>query len=621
MRVLLIHADHFEYETKEKAIKNPEDVSIDKRKGSMDEVLVAFCTVEKVDEKNPEDISQKASDSIDEVAKQVKAKNIMIYPYAHLSSELGSRDKAIPLLKGIETNLRSRGYNVARSPFGWYKSFEIKCKGHPLSELSRSLVPTEVSGKVVEERVKEQPSEFIVLEPDGKSHPLDIENIGSCKVLDGYPLLKQFVVSETVGEASREPPPHIKLMQRLELVGYEPASDIGHFRFYPKGALMKRLLEDFGKDIAVKRLRAMMIDTPLIYRLDQPDIAGQASSFRERDYRFEVEGKGLLLRFAGDFGLFRMMKDVTMSYKQLPVRIYELSPSFRLEQSGECVGLKRLRAFTMPDIHCFCRDLEQGMNEYKELLKNYTELISSMKIDFVLAFRVVKEFYLENKEWFVELLNIVNKPALIELLPEMKHYWIVKHEFQFIDSVGGSAQLSTIQLDVEDSKRYGIFYADADGEKKGCIILHSSIGSIERWIYALLEQAEKMKRREEPPMFPVWLSPTQVRIIPVSKDYLDFAKKTAEEIEIRGIRVDVDDREQTVSSRIREAEVEWVPYVVVVGEKEQKKGEVSVRIREKREGMTMTVEDLIGVVEEKIGDRPRLPLNFPRLLSMRPKFV
>ena len=621
MRVLLIHADHFEYETKEKAIKNPEDIPIDKKKGSMDEVLVAFCTVEKIDEKNPEDVSHKASDSIDEVAKQVKAKNIMIYPYAHLSPELGSRDKAIPLLKDIENDLRSRGYDVARSPFGWYKSFEIKCKGHPLSELSRSLAPTEVSEKVVGERVKELPSEFILLEPDGKSHPLDIENIGGCGVLDGYPLLKQFVVSETVGEASREPPPHIKLMQRLELVGYEPASDVGHFRFYPKGALMKRLLEDFGKDIAVKRLRAMMIDTPLIYRLDQPDIAGQASSFRERDYRFEVEGKGLLLRFAGDFGLFRMMKDVTMSYKQLPVRIYELSPSFRLEQSGECVGLKRLRAFTMPDIHCFCRDLEQGMDEYKELLENYTELISSMKIDFVLAFRVVKEFYLENKEWFVELLNIVNKPALIELLPEMKHYWIVKHEFQFIDSVGGSAQLSTIQLDVEDSKRYGIFYADADGERKGCIILHSSIGSIERWIYALLEQAEKMKRREEPPMFPVWLSPTQVRIIPVSKDYLDFAKKTAEEIEIREIRVDVDDREQTVSSRIREAEVEWVPYVVVVGEKERKKREVSVRIREKREGMTMTVEDLIGVVEEKIGDRPRLPLNFPRLLSMRPKFA
>jgi len=621
MKVLLIHADHFGYETKEKAIKNPEDISIDKRKGSMDEVLVAFCTVEKVDEKNPEDISQKASDSIDDVAKQVKAKNIMIYPYAHLSPELGSRDKAIPLLKDIETNLRSRGYNVARSPFGWYKSFEIKCKGHPLSELSRSLVPTEVSGKTMEEKVKERRSEFIVLEPDGKSHTLDLENIGSCKVLKSYPLLKQFVVSETVGEASREPPPHVKLMQRLELVGYEPASDIGHFRFYPKGALMKRLLEDYGKDIAVKRLRAMMIETPLIYRLDQPDIAGQASSFRERDYRFEVDGKGLLLRFAGDFGLFRMMKDVTMSYKQLPVRIYELSPSFRLEQSGECVGLKRLRAFTMPDIHCFCRDLEQGMNEYEELLENYTELISSMKIDFALAFRVVKEFYLENKEWFVELLNIVNKPALIELLPEMKHYWIVKHEFQFIDSVGGSAQLSTVQLDVEDSKRYGIFYADADGEKKGCIILHSSIGSIERWIYALLEQAEKMRRREEPPMFPVWLSPTQVRIIPVSKDYLDFAKKIAEEIETRGIRVDVDDREQTVSSRIREAEVEWVPYVVVVGEKEQKKGEVSVRIREKREGMTMTVEDLIGVVEKKIGDRPRLPLNFPRLLSMRPKFV
>ncbi len=621
MRILLIHADHFEYETKKKAIDNPEELIEKRKKRSMDEVLVAFCTVEKADEDEIDEISKNASDAIDDVAKQVKAKNIMIYPYAHLSSELGSKGTAIPLLKKIKEDLEKREYHVARSPFGWYKSFEIKCKGHPLSELSRTITSTgkpKEEGEPFEEEIE---SEFMIMEPDGKSHPLNMKEIENCKILDNYPLLKQFIINEEVGEVSREPPPHIRLMRKLELVDYEPASDVGHFRFYPKGALMKRLLEEFANDIAIKHLNAMMIDTPLIYRLDQPDIAGQVASFRERDYRFEVDKKGFILRFAGDFGLFRMMRDATLSYKQLPIRIYELSPSFRREQRGECVGLKRLRAFTMPDIHCFTKDLEQGMNEYKLLLEHYTKLTNSMNIEVVVVFRVVNEFFEKNKNWFIELLKIVDKPALIELLPEMRHYWIVKHEFQFIDSVLGGAQLSTVQLDVEDSERYGIFYVDAHGKKQGCTIVHSSIGSIERWIYALLEQAEKMKRRKEPPMFPVWISPTQVRIIPVSKEYLEFAKEVAKKIEKFNIRVDVDDRDQTVGNRIREAEVEWTPYIIVLGEKELKKDEVSVRIRKGRKEKSMKVEDLIELVQAEISDKPVLPLNMPSLISKRPIFI
>jgi len=618
MKILLIHADHFEYETKKKALKDPEEIRDERKKDSMDEVLVVFSTVEKMDADNIEEIVQNASDAIDEVAEQVKAKNIMIYPYAHLSSELGTKTTAIPLLRKVEKNLIDRGYTVARSPFGWYKSFEIRCKGHPLAELSRTI--TASKERVVEEEEEEE-SEFIILEPDGSSHPLDIHNIVKCKVLRKYPLLEQFIIKEESGEVSREQPPHIKLMRKLELVDYEPASDVGHFRFYPKGALIKRLLEEFGNDVAIKHLNAMMIDTPLIYRLDEPDIAGQVTSFRERDYRFVIDDKGFILRFAGDFGLFRMMKNTTMSYKQLPVRIYELSPSFRREQRGECVGLKRLRAFTMPDIHCFTKDLEQGMNEYKLLLEHYTELTNSMHIDIVVAFRVVKEFFEENRGWFVELLKIVGKPALIELLPEMKHYWIAKHEFQFIDAVGGGAQLSTVQLDIEDSERYGINYVDADGDKKGCIIVHSSIGSIERLMYALIEQAEKMKRMGKPPMFPVWLSPTQVRIVPVSTEYLDFAVKVADEIMEHDIRVDVDDREQTVGRRIRDGEIEWVPYIVVIGEKEIKKKEVSVRIRASREEKSMSTESLIKRVKKEMGDKPVLPLNLPRMISKRPAFI
>ncbi|MFQ6076163.1 MAG: His/Gly/Thr/Pro-type tRNA ligase C-terminal domain-containing protein, partial [Candidatus Bathyarchaeia archaeon] len=329
----------------------------------------------------------------------------------------------------------------------------------------------------------------------------------------------------------------------------------------------------------------------------------------------------LTLRFAGDFGLFRMMRETTMSYRQLPIRVYELSPSFRLEQRGECVGLKRLRAFTMPDIHCFCKDLEQGMGEYKELFNHYTRLTESMKVDYVVAFRVYRSFYEENQDWFADLLKIVGQPALIELLPERRHYWIVKHEYQAVDAVGGTAQLCTVQLDVEDAERYGIMYVDADGSKRGCVILHSSMGSIERWIYAILEQAEKMRRAGKPPMLPVWLSPTQVRILPVSREYIGYAKEVAAPISERGIRVDVDDRDETLGSKVRDAEMEWVPYIIVVGGKEVKEKRIAVRSRLGKRRRTMRVGELVDLVDGEIGDMPKAPLYLPKYLSMRPKFM
>ncbi len=618
--MLLIHADHFEYSVRQPAIKNPEKISPERKNNNMNEVLVVFCTVEKDDEINSSIIVTNALNAINSVAQQIEVKNIIVYPYAHLSSSLGSRDLAISILTDLSLSLREKEYRVIQSPFGWYKSFTIKCKGHPLSELSRSIV-AEIPSEKVEVEEATGVSTFIILEQDGKENSLNLENIETCLVLEKYNLLKQFIISEEIGKERHEAPPHINLMRRLELVDYEPASDIGHFRYYPKGALVKTLLEEYATRVATHDLKAMRIDTPSVYRLDQPDIASQAARFGEKDYRFEIEDRELTLRFAGDFGLFRMMKDATFSYRQLPIRIYELSPSFRLEQRGECVGLKRLRAFTMPDIHCFCKDLEQGMEDYAEVLRHYTRHANALGIDYVVAFRVYEKFYHENKDWFVSLLKIVEKPALFELLPSRKHYWIAKHEFQTIDSVGGSAQLSTVQLDVEDSERYNILYVDSDGAKKGCIIVHSSLGSIERWMYALLEQAEKVRRKNLPPMLPVWCSPTQVRLLPVTNKNLDYAIKVANILESSEIRVDVDDRDTTLGNKIREAEVNWVPYIAVVGDREEENETVSVRIRSSGERVTISIDSLIEMVDKELEDTPRLPLNMPVLTSLRPKFI
>jgi len=609
------------YEVKERALEGAEEIGEERKRGSYENTLVVFTAVEEEDAKSIDLVVDAATKEIVDVMDKVKAYSVLLYPYAHLSSSLAKPKEALAVLVRVEEKLRERGVHVSRAPFGWYKAFTLVCKGHPLSELSKTIRP---EGRAVAVEVAKQEVEegyYVLVEPSGEIRGLSRERPQDDDVVAKYPLIRRLIMNERGLKPEKGAPPHIRLMQKLELVDYEPASDVGHFKFLPKGALIKRLLEELAMDIAINDVGATVVETPLIYRLSVPEIAEQASRFLERDYRFKIDNEEFTLRFAGDFGLFSMMKRVTMSYRQLPLRIYELSHSFRLEKRGECVGLRRLRGFTMPDIHCFCADLEQGKEEFANLLKKYMKLVKSMEIDYVIVLRAVESFFSENKEWFSSLAREIGEPLLIEVLPAMKHYWVVKEEHQFIDSLGGNAQLCTVQLDVEDSERYGIKFVDKDGSKKGCIIVHSSMGSIERWIYALLEQAEKNKALGKPPMLPVWLSPTQVRVVPVSSEYLEEASKIADEIERAGIRVDVDDRDESVSRKIRDAEVEWVPYIVVVGEREVKEGVLSVRIRERREAVVMRLDQLVELISKECADKPKAKLWLPRRLSLRPKFI
>jgi len=621
VRLLLIHADSMSYEVKERALEEAERIDEGRRSGSYENVLVVFTAVEEEDAKAVDVVVNTASKEIVDVMDKVRANSVLLYPYAHLSSSLARPKEALNVLVRLEEKLKEHGIRASRAPFGWYKAFTLVCKGHPLSELSKTIKSEARAIAIEVEKPEVEKGYYVLVEPSGEMRELSRERPQDDEVIAKYPPIKRLIMNERGLKSEKGAPPHIKLMQKLELVDYEPASDVGHFKFLPKGALIKHLLEELAMDIAVNDVGATVIETPMIYRLSVPEIAEQASRFLERDYRFKIDNEEFTLRFAGDFGLFSMMKRVTMSYRQLPLRVYELSHSFRLEKRGECVGLRRLRGFTMPDIHCFCADLEQGKEEFANLLKKYMRLVKSMEIDCVIALRAVESFFLENRDWFSSLARDVGEPLLIEVLPAMKHYWVVKEEHQFIDSLGGNAQLCTVQLDVEDSERYGIKFVDRDGSKKGCIIVHSSMGSIERWIYALLEQAEKNKALGKPPMLPLWLSPVQVRVVPVSSEYLEEALRIAGEIEKAEIRVDVDDREESVPRKIRDAEVEWIPFIVVVGEKEVKEGILSVRIRERREAVAMRLDELVELISKECADKPKAKLWLPKRLSLRPKFI
>jgi len=359
-----------------------------------------------------------------------------------------------------------------------------------------------------------------------------------------------------------------------------------------------------------------------MYDTSHPALGGYLKRFPARRYEIDSEKKRLFLRFAACFGQFLIGKDMTISYKNLPLKMVEITKySFRREQRGELTGLRRLRAFTMPDMHTFCSDLNQAMDEFKKQYELSVDVLKNIGLstdDYEVAIRFTRDFYDGNKEFIDELVSIIDKPVLVEIWDERFFYFVMKFEFNFIDKSGRATSLSTVQIDVENAERYGIKYMDADGENKPPIILHCSpSGAIERVMYSLIEKGSTMKI----PILPTWLSPTQVRIIPIHQEENDFAEEIYSKLLGEGIRADIDDRDDTLGRKIREAEMGWIPYIVVIGEKEKDKNVLSVNIRKDKSKDEMTIEDLAIRVKEDIGALPKKSLNLPYNLSKRAKFV
>ncbi len=607
MRILLIHSDYLNYNVKNKT-PVAEEIEDAKKQGAFDESLVVFTAVEKDDENNPQGIVKNLVKEVIKTNDQVKAENIVLYPYAHLSSSLSSPKVAVQVLKDAEEALNAEGLNVKRVPFGWYKAFEISCKGHPLSELSRTITAEEED----EEEVEKKPSSWSILDGD---KIIDIDDFK----FENDQLEKLVSYELGTGASDAGEPPHVKLMREKELCDYESASDVGNLKWFPKGRLVRDLLADYVYNLVVDQ-EAMPIETPIFYDLDNEAINVHAAKFGERQYRTDTK-KNLMLRFACCFGAFRVMADPFITWKNLPAKLYELSTySFRFEKKGEVVGLKRLRAFTMPDFHSFCADMNSTLEEFSKQTDMCIQTGVDLDVNYEIIFRATKDFYDENKDWMYSIGKKIGKPVLLEILPERKHYWSCKIDFAAIDYLGRPIENPTVQIDVESGKRFDITYLGEDGKEHYPTILHCSpTGSIERVICSLLEKTA-IELDEKAPMLPTWLSPIEVRIITVGEDHKDFANELYDKINAENIRVDVDDRDESVGKKIRNAATEWIPYIFVVGDNEKESGVFSVTVRETGEKVDMTVDELIKEVLDKTKGMPYRGLPLPKDISTRINF-
>ncbi len=631
MRILQLHSNFIVFKPVEKEINIAEEA--EKVETRVEEVVVLFTAIEEGD--NPA-MAQKAIDDVRAFLGKLKVNRILIYPFAHLSSNLSQPSQALSIINDMEAYAKSKSIETYRAPFGWNKQFTISIKGHPLAEQARSYVPAPIAtaeanapceGKKEEEPVSAalkaedtMKSYWHILQTDGSLVPIEEYKFKGKSNLQKF---SQYEIKKT--RAVTQMPPHVPLMKRLEIADYEPGSDPGNIRWYPKGRMIKSLLEQYVS-ARVAEYGGMEVETPLMYDFNHPSLSSYLNRFPARQYVLKSEDKELFLRFAACFGQFLMAHDAQFSYKQMPVKLYELTRySFRREKSGEVVGLKRLRAFTMPDCHALCTGLEQAKKEFMirfDLCIDVLANIGLVKDDYEIAMRFTKDFYTEHKDFIAELTSKFGKPILAEVWNERFFYFALKWDLNFVDNQDKAAALSTDQIDVENAKRYDITYVDEKGEKQHPLILHCSpSGAIERDIYALLEKAYREQMTGKAPMLPLWLSPTQVRLIPISDKFLDKVEQLAQQINSHSIRVDIDDSASTLQKKVREAEQEWIPYIIVVGEKEIESGTLSVRDREQKgKQENMTTDQLIAKVSGKITGKPYKPLPLPMYLSKRPQF-
>ena len=612
MRALYIHADSMEFQSKKKT-PVAEEIPESMHNGTMKEVLVVFITVEKNDEGKTEQVATEATTDILKTMKDVGAERIMLYPYAHLSSELAKPKASIEILKKMESIISESGAEVTRAPFGWYKAFDIKCKGHPLSELSRDF-----KGKESKPETKGEET-FFVLMPDGTE--VQIKDFKK-----GTDCMMEMIAKEALkkdNEPQKGEPEYLRLCKKFG-IQWESMSDVGHMALVSPGALMFDLISDYSTNIVNDvDLPVYMVKGTNMFSTDEPAVKEHAELFGDRLYSIDTGKKTFILRYAACHQQFAMMRNWNISYKQLPFGAFEVADSYRLEQSGETMLCFRTRRLNMPDLHVVCKDEVDARVQFKKLDDRIYKEVENLGREYDMLVNLSsKKAYAENKQMLVELCQLHNRPALIHFYPEgINYYWTVNIEYHIMDQMKRAREIGTVQIDIGNAKRFGITYADEKAEKSYPVILHSAvIGTIERYLYTLLDTAVKIEKTGVPGYLPVWINPEQIRLMPVTETHVKAAADMAKALEKRGIRVTLDDTDATVGKKVRNSKQDWCSYTAVVGDQEVESGKLKVYVRSENKDVEMTVQELGDRVKKDIEGYPFRKLYMPSKLSQRVGF-
>jgi len=400
---------------------------------------------------------------------------------------------------------------------------------------------------------------------------------------------------------------HRKLGQELDLFSIQELAGPGLIFFHPKGGIIRKIIEDWMRDQYLARGYSLVY-TPHVMRRELWKTSGHANFYSENMFKpMELDDAEYQLKPMNCPGHILIYADKLRSYRDLPVRLGELGTVYRYERSGVMHGLLRVRGFTQDDAHIFCTP-EQIEDEIVNCLQFAIDVLSTFGFDDYEAELSTWDGGASGKydgtadQW--QLAEGALKRAAdrlnvkIKLIPDEAAFYGPKIDMKLVDAIGRLWQLSTIQFDFTLPRRFNLEYIADDGKKHQPLMVHRALyGSIERFFGILIEHYAGA--------FPVWLAPVQAIVLPITDRHLEYAQKVKDRLAADGLRVTLDDRSEKVNLKIRDAQLQKIPYMLVVGDREAEHGSVSVRNRKHGDQGAQSVDDFLVGIKKLIDTKAR----------------
>ncbi len=397
---------------------------------------------------------------------------------------------------------------------------------------------------------------------------------------------------------------HRKLGKELDLFSIHEEAGPGLVHWHPKGAMIRRVIEDFWKDEHIKR-GYNLVYTPHIAKLDLWKTSGHWEFYRNYLYSpMEIEGQEYILKPMNCLGHILIYKTRLHSYRELPIRYAELGTVYRYERSGVLHGLSRVRGFTQDDAHIFCRfdQLEEEVVGVLDLARFMINTFGFTNYQLLLSTRPEK--YAGSLQVWEEATATLSRSLerlglAYNIDPGEGVFYGPKIDIKFEDAIGRGWQGPTIQVDFNLPQRFNVTYVGEEGKEHLVAMVHRTVlGSMERFLASLTEHYGGA--------FPVWLAPVQVKVIPIADRHLDYARKLEVELKSESVRAEIDDRSERVNLKIRQAQLDKIPYMLVVGDKEVASNTVAIRLRSGEQLPSQSLgifkEAIIKAIRDKVED-------------------
>jgi threonyl-tRNA synthetase len=580
MKIIALHCDYIRIKALKKAIKEPEELNDKEKKGyEIRECLVILSAVERNDEGFEEEISKKLVENVKGIAEQVKCSKIVLYPYVHLTSHPSIPVSATKVLYlAAEELKKDKKFDVYQAPFGWYKEFELKCKGHPLSELSRKIYVGEYQEKKAIGETK------LVI-------PSKEEKVDYKKLLND--ISKQRLDREKLKDND-----HRILGQKLDLFSFSEVAP-GMVFWHNNGLIIYNELVNYWRE-EHRKAGYDEISTPQILDKKLWLISGHWEKYRDNIFLTQYEGKQYAVKPMNCPGGILVYKNKPRSYKEMPWRVGELGIVHRLELSGNLAGMFRVVRITQDDAHIYCTE-EQIEEEVTKIINLFGRIYKKFNLPYKMELSTRPEKRIGSDSMWDMAEEILERVLKKNKLPYKLNkgdgaFYGPKIDFHLTDSQGRNWQCGTIQLDFAMPERFDLKYTDENNREKRPVMIHRTVlGALERFIAILLEHTNGN--------LPCWISPIQARLISFTDRNIKTVEKLKKEFLEQGIRVDTDIKNETVNNKIRNAEMLHIPYIIVIGDKEEEKKTLAVRARGKKPEFNVKTADFLDKLKKEISER------------------